>query len=334
MELRNCGSSDLRLSALGVGCWSFGGGEYWGDQDQQDADRVVRRACELGINYFDTAEMYNEGRSEISLGLALQGIPRDKIVIGTKISPENAGPEVLPRHCEASLKRLSTDYIDLYMVHWPIPSAAVDGAFAALRRLQEQGKIRYIGVSNFAAPKLKEALAAESAIVVDQLAYSLVARAIEHEVLPLCRERGIGVMTYMPLWQGLLSDRYAGLYDLPERRRRTRHFDAEKNELARHGESGAEEETWKAVLAVREIAGEFGLKTAEAALRWVLAGSGVSCMLAGARNSGQLEANVRAAEGKLPAEAIKRLAAATDELSSKLGPSCDYFEATINDRTR
>jgi aryl-alcohol dehydrogenase-like predicted oxidoreductase len=105
MEIRNCGTSGMKISILGVGCWSFGGGEYWGPQSQADADEVVRRAFELGINYFDTAEAYNEGRSETSLGQAIRGIPRDKIVIGTKISPSNTAPETLVRHCEASLVR-------------------------------------------------------------------------------------------------------------------------------------------------------------------------------------------------------------------------------------
>jgi aryl-alcohol dehydrogenase-like predicted oxidoreductase len=295
---------------------------------------VVRRAYELGINFFDSAEMYNEGRSESSLGQAIQGIPRDKIVIGTKLHPSIVAPELVLSHCEDSLNRLDTDYIDLYMIHWPMSSDAVEGAFTALRKLREQGKIRYIGVSNFAAPKLKEALDTGTVIVGNQLAYSLVARAIEYEVLPLCRELGIGVMAYMPLWQGLLSDRYTSLDEMSVWRRRTRHFDSGKNDLARHGESGAEEETWQAVLAVRELAGEVGLKTAEVALRWVLAGPGISCVLAGARNSRQLEANVQAAEGKLPAETVLRLAAATDALKSKLGLSCDYFEGTANDRTR
>ena len=109
MEIRNCGNSGLQLSALGLGCWSFGGGEYWGEQAQKDADEVVRRAFDLGITYFDTAEVYNEGRSESSLGQAIRGIPRDKIVIGTKISPSNTDPVTAPGHCEASLKRLGTD---------------------------------------------------------------------------------------------------------------------------------------------------------------------------------------------------------------------------------
>ena len=162
MRIRECGKSGLKISALGVGCWSFGGGRYWGAQAQEDVDQVVRRAVELGVNYFDTAEAYNEGRSEESLGKAIRGIPRHEIVIGTKISPSNTAPRTLFRHCEASLERLGTDTIDLYMVHWPIGGrliggsnededalSRVDQAFAALGKLQKQGKVRHIGVSNF-----------------------------------------------------------------------------------------------------------------------------------------------------------------------------------------
>jgi aryl-alcohol dehydrogenase-like predicted oxidoreductase len=149
MEVRECGRSGLKLSRLGLGCWAFGGGDYWGRQDQADVDAVVRRAFELGVNYFDTAEVYNEGRSESALGRALRDLPRDRVVIGTKVSPAHVQPAVLPRRCEASLRRLATDTIDLYMVHWPItlPSIrhfdagatvcpAVDDAFATLLRLR------------------------------------------------------------------------------------------------------------------------------------------------------------------------------------------------------
>jgi aryl-alcohol dehydrogenase-like predicted oxidoreductase len=330
-----------------VGCWSFGGGDYWGRQDQEDADQVVRRAVELGINYFDTAEAYNDGRSESSLGRAIRGIPRDTIVIGTKISPGNTTPEALVRHCEASLERLGLEYVDLYMVHWPItahsighfteeaaPVPSVAEAFETLRKLQQQGKIRHIGVSNFAAPKLTEAMDTGTEIAVNQLPYSLVARAIEFEILPLCVEVGVGVVGYMPLWQGLLSDRYERLDDLPAMRRRTRQFDARKNELSRHGEQGAERQTWEAVLAVRKLARELGSSTSDLALRWALTAPGMSCVLAGARNRAQLEANASAAAARLPREAVQKLSAATDGLKAKLGPSCDYFESTANDRTR
>ncbi len=119
IEQRYIGNSKTPISALGIGCWAFGGGEYWGPQDTRQEDEVVARALDLGINYFDTAEAYNEGRSEEALGRALKA-RRHQAVIGTKISPSNVEPSVLRQHCEASLRRLQTDVIDIYMVHWPI----------------------------------------------------------------------------------------------------------------------------------------------------------------------------------------------------------------------
>ena len=116
---RHCGTSDLVLPILGIGCWSFGGGDYWGAQSQREVDAVVRFAVVHGCNFFDTAESYNEGASEASLGAALRGIPRDQFIVGTKVSPGNTEPATLVKHCEASLRRLQLDYIDLYMVHWP-----------------------------------------------------------------------------------------------------------------------------------------------------------------------------------------------------------------------
>jgi aryl-alcohol dehydrogenase-like predicted oxidoreductase len=233
------------------------------------------------------------------------------------------------------------------MIHWPItahsighptdeamPVPSVAEAFATLRALQQQGKVRYVGVSNFGAPKLKEAIDTGTEIAVNQLPYSLVARAIEFEILPLCRELGVGIIGYMPLWQGLLSDRYDKLDELPAMRRRTRQFDARENDLSRHGEQGAEPETWQAVLAARNFARELGSKTSDLALSWALAAPGVSCVLAGARNRQQLEANASAAARRLPREMVRKLSESTAALMAKLGPSCDYFESTANDRTR
>lgn len=347
MEIRACGTSGLKLSALGVGCWSFGGGEYWGEQDQKDVDEVVRRAVDLGITFFDTAEVYNQGRSEESLGRAIRGLSRDKLIIGSKISPSNVHPEVLPRHCEASLRRLGTDYLDFYMVHWPITPhsirhftdeegtcPSVEDAFSVLRRLQQAGKIRHLGVSNFSAAKLEEAMKTGATIVANELPYSLVARAIEYEILPFCRQRKVGVVGYMPLWQGLLTDRYASLRALSPWRRRTRHFDARKNELARHGEIGAEEESWQVVLNVRNLARQLGLTTSELALKWALANPNIACVLAGARNCAQLQANVAATARPLDAEVVEKLNRATAELKKKMGLGFDFFESTGNDRTR
>ena len=195
MEYRRCGNADLEISIIGVGCWAFGGGDYWGQQDQNEVVAVVRRALDLGINYFDTAEAYNDGRSEESLGQAIRGLPRERVVIGTKVAPSNTYRKTLCEHCEQSLRRLGTDYIDLYMVHWPIHLPAIEfctqdeavlahppnatEAFETMVELKAQGKIRHIGVSNFGIGPLEEAFASASQIAVNQLAYSLIARAIE-----------------------------------------------------------------------------------------------------------------------------------------------------------
>ena len=347
MEIRQIGKSKLQLAVLGLGCWPFGGGKYWGGQDQKDVNDVVKAAVDLGINYFDTAEAYNDGESERSLGLAIQGVPRDKMVIGTKISPSNTRPDVLAAHCEQSLKRLGTDYIDLYMVHWPITPKAiahftdekiaapsVEEAFATLRKLKKEGKIRYIGVSNFAPNKLKEALDTETEIVINELPYNLLCRAIEYETMPYCAKQGVGILGYMVLLQGILADVYPTLDDVPTWQRRTRHFDSRKCEEVRHGEDGAEAETNESLAGIREIARDCGMTMPEVAIKWAIANPAITCVLAGSRNVKELRANVKAVEEPLPKEAVAKLNLVTDKLKQKLGPSFDYYETSSNDRTK
>ena len=194
MEKRRLGKSDLHVSVLGLGCWQFGSseGSYWGAQDQQDVNEVVARALDAGINFFDTAEMYNEGQSEVSLGIALRG-KRHQAVIGSKILPAHMHPSVIEARCDASLKRLGTDYIDLYMVHWPIQSHAYEGeapdlqeAFHALDRLRQAGKIRHIGISNHGIRQMREVEDTGVEVAANELAYNLFSRAIEAEILPYC----------------------------------------------------------------------------------------------------------------------------------------------------
>jgi myo-inositol catabolism protein IolS len=350
MESRQCGRSALRLSALGIGCWSFGGGAYWGECPQEDADTVVRRAVDLGITYFDTAEAYNDGRSETSLGQALRGVPRNQVLVGSKVSPSHCYAATLPRHCEASLRRLGLDYLDLYMIHWPIhphsirhftaeeaviaSPPTVEEAFAALEALRRQGKVRYIGVSNFGASRLDEALRLCPDLAVNQLPHSLLTRAIEREALPRCRRLGVGVIGYMTLLQGVLSDRYPDLTAVPPHQRRTRHFSAAASPLARHGEAGAERETGAALAAIRAIAAECGMSTAEIATKWALAVPGITCCLVGVRSLRRLDDNVRAAAEPLPPGVFERLNAASQPLLEKLGDSFDYYESVENNRTR
>lgn len=350
MELRRCGTSTLTLSALGLGCWSFGGGAYWGECDQADADAVVRRAVELGITYFDAAEAYNAGRSEESLGKALAGIPRERVLIGTKVSPSNCYAATLPRHCEASLRRLGLEYLDLYMIHWPIHPHSirhftsdeaiirnpptVTEAFTALAELKRRGKIRHVGVSNFAGTRLEEALRICPDIVVNQLPYSLLTRAAELDILPRCQRLGIGVIGYMTLLQGVLADLYPTLDDVPPYQARTRHFHRRRSELIRHGESGAEEETAAALAGIRRIAREAGMTTAEVAIKWALAGRGIACCLIGARKVAKLDENVRAAAQPLAPEIIQALNVVTQPVLDRLGNSFDYYESLQNNRTQ
>jgi len=347
MELRECGRSGLKLSSLGLGSWAFGGGAYWGPQDQADVDAVVRRAFDLGVNYFDTAEVYNEGRSESSLGLALRGLPRARVVIGTKVSPACVQPDVLPRRCEASLRRLGTDYLDLYMVHWPITlrsirhfdaqasvCPALDDAFATLLRLQEQGKVRHLGLSNHSLAQLDEVRRYCPSLVANALPYNLLCRAIEWEALPGCVERGVGVIGYMALLQGVLTDRYPTLDDIRPWQRRTRHFDATKAPDARHGLPGEEDATRDVLAALRAVCRDHGYTLSELAVSWTLANPGLACSLVGARTVAQVESNLRAAAQPLAADVVAQLNEVTRPLMERLGRSFDYYEGPQNDRTR
>ena len=347
MEKRKCKNTDLELSVLGTGCWSFGGGTYWGKQDQKAVNEVVHASVDLGINYFDTAEAYNDGRSESSLGEAIREIHRDKAIIGSKVSPSNCSKETLIRHCEDSLKRLQTDYIDLYMLHWPIHPHSIrhftnriniienppriEETLEALRILKKQGKIRYFGVSNFSCNRLKNLPQEE--ITVNELPYNLLCRAIEYETLPFCEEKGIGVISYMALFQGILSGKYTSVEDIPVMQRRTRHFDSAKNSECRHGEAGAEKVFLHALEAIRAICKSSGLSMAEVAIQWIVRNPAITCTLAGARNIAQLEANVKAVDIRLSPEIIDELDIVTQRLMNKLGNHFDYYESAENDRT-
>ena len=340
MDRKKCGNSGLELPLMGVGCWSFGGGNYWGDQDQRDVDSVVRRALEIDCNYFDTAEAYNDGASEESLGRALKGI-REKAIIGTKISPSNTAPNTLRLHCEASLKRLQTDYIDLYMIHWPIHAhsighftkdeslinnpPSVPKAFETLMKLKEEGKIKNIGLSNHGVRQTIEALETGTEIIVNELPYSLLMRAIEFEILPFCREKNIGIIGYMPLMQGLLSGKYSNPDEVPPMRTRTRHFSG-KRPNSRHGEDGEEKLTFDTIAQIRDLAKDYDIHTTHLSLAWCKANPAITCVLVGARNVSQLEDNLAGVSLSLDDNIVSRLNNITKNLQGRLGTSPDYYE--------
>jgi aryl-alcohol dehydrogenase-like predicted oxidoreductase len=320
------------LPVIGIGCWSYGGGDYWGAQDQTDVNAVVSMALDHGINYFDTAEAYNEGRSEEALGMALKG-RRQEAIIGTKVLPDNTAPSVLRQHCEASLRRLQTDTIDIYMVHWPLVDRSVEDAFITLAALQKEGKVRAIGVSNFGILQLAGALATGVGIEVDQLCYNLLSRAIEIKLMPLCARSGIGILAYSPLMQGLLAGKFNSADEMPPARTRTRHFRGDRAG-ARHGEPGAEEEVFAAVAGIRSIAAELHVPMAQVSLAWMLSRPAITCVLAGIRTVEQLEENIASAELRLTPQVIDRLDQLTAPLLGRLGASADYYQASSNSRIR
>jgi aryl-alcohol dehydrogenase-like predicted oxidoreductase len=347
MERRVCKNAGLELSVLGAGCWAFGGGEYWGNQDQNDVNNIVHASVDLGINYFDTAEAYNDGRSESSLGEALSGIPRDRFYIGTKINPSNCYKETLIQHCENSLKRLRTDHIDIYMIHWPIHHHSIkhftkdpfildnppdtDEVVLTLQKLKKHGKIRTFGVSNFSRTRLQNFPLDE--VAANQLPYNLLCRAIEYDAISICEENGIGIIGYMALMQGILADIYPFFEDIPVWQRRTRHFSSKTTKESRHGEEGAEEETSSALKSIRRICADTGISMSEIAIKWILRNPAITCTLVGSRSIGELEENVKAASGPLKNDIMTELNSVTQPLMEKLGNHFDYYESAENDRT-
>lgn len=323
MEYRQLGQSDLYVSTLCIGCWVFSGGG-WGEQPEADSIATVHAALDYGVNFFDTAESYGDGISEEVLGKALVG-RRDKAIVATKVSPHNALPATLRAHLEASLRRLQTDYVDLYIIHWPLQGHPLAPTLASLDDLKQEGKIRAIGVSNFGPQNLAEALETGIRIDANQCGYNLITRAVEYEVLPICRANKISLTAYMPLMQGILAGKWATVDEIPPFRRRTRHFRGDRPGT-RHGGPGAEEELMMALDELRAVAAELGRPMADVALAWLLAQDGVASVIAGARRPDQVERNACGVELELSAEVIARLNAASEPIKQKLGPNIDMWE--------
>jgi aryl-alcohol dehydrogenase-like predicted oxidoreductase len=332
LEKRTLGRSGIEVTVLALGCWPLAGGSGWGDQSERSAIATIHAALEQGINFLDSAEGYENGVSEEIIGKALAD-RRDKAIVGTKVSPNHTEPSVLRQYFEAALRRLQTDYVDVYHVHWPIRTHSVADTFAVLQQLKDEGKIRAIGVSNFGPKDLAEALSTGVQIDANQLHYSLVSRAIEYEILPMCREQQVAVTAYMPLMQGVLTGKYETAADVPDFRTRTRHFSSDRPQ-SRHGGPGAETELFQSVDAVRAIAKELGEPMANVALAWVMAKPGITSVIAGARTPDQVARNVAAASLDLTPETVARLDAATDELRQVLGPNADYWQIGENSRVR
>ena len=219
MKKKKLGNTGLEITRIGLGTWAIGGSGWvyaWGPQDDAASTRAIHKALELGINWIDTAAVYGLGHSEEVVGRAVAG-RRDKVIIATKCglvwekgSREPYGrlkAESVRRELEASLKRLGTDYIDLYQIHWPKPDEGVEEAWAEISRQLKAGKIRYAGVSNFSVHQL-ERIRKIHPVASLQPPYSMLKRGVEEEILPYCLKHGIGVVAYSPMQAGILSGRF------------------------------------------------------------------------------------------------------------------------------
>ena len=222
MECTTLGDTGLRVSRLALGCWQFSGDATWGAQDRKDSLATVHAAREAGINFFDTAEMYGDGLSETILGEALQDRRQDA-VIATKVSQRPLTGDTVRRACEASLKRLKTDWIDLYQIHYWDRQTPIEECVRALLDLKDAGKIRAIGTCNSGTSDIAQMTELVKP-ATNQMPYSLLWRAIEYAIQPLCLARGIGILAYSPLAQGLLAGRFKSPEEVPDGRARTRLF--------------------------------------------------------------------------------------------------------------
>ncbi len=311
MEHRLLGRTGVSVSKLCLGAMMFGA---WGAPDHQESIRIIHAAIDAGINFIDTADVYSAGESEEIVGKALAGGKRDDIVLATKVgfpmgedpSQRGASRRRIIRGVENSLRRLNTDWIDLYQIHRPDPNTDIDETLGALSDLVHQGRIRYFGHSTFPASGITEAQwAAErrsrERFRCEQPPYSILTRAIEHDVLPTCQRYGIGVIPYSPLAGGWLSGRYrtdASVQGPASAARPAARFDMS---------DPANQRKLDAVEQLAELAEETGTTLIELALAFVLNHPAVTAPIIGPRTMEHLESQLAAAEIVLSDEVLDRI---------------------------
>ncbi len=321
MEYRQLGGSGLKVPVLSYGAATFGGGgemfKAWGDTDVKEASRLIDVCLDAGVNFFDTADIYSRGMSEEILGKAI-GKKRNDVLISTKATFKmNDGPNDLgsSRHhlikaCDDSLRRLGTDYIDVYFMHGFDAITPVDEVLNTLENLVQSGKVRYIGCSNFSGWHLMKSLSTSerygwAKYISHQAYYSLIGREFEWELMPLAIDQKVGTMVWSPLGWGRLTGKIRRNEPLPEVSR--------LHKTADFGPPVNNEYLYDVVDALDEVAEEVGKTVPQVALNWLLQRPTVANIVIGARNEEQLKQNLGAVGWNLTAEQVAKLDAASDQ---------------------
>lgn len=315
MQKVRFGKTDMEITPIGFGAWAIGGGGWaaaWGPQDDDEAVGAIRRAVELGVNWVDTAAVYGTGHSEDLVARALKNVPEaDRPYVFTKCSlvwdDNREISNVLKaasvkQECEDSLRRLQTDVIDLYQIHWPRPEDDIEEGWRALAELKEEGKVRHIGVSNFDAgqmDRIKDIAPVETL----QPPYNMLNRGVEEEILPYAGQNDIGVIVYSPMRSGLLTGKMTRerVENMPsdDWRRNTDDFNEPKLS-----------ENLKLVSVLEEVGGAHNASPGEVAIAWTLRNPNVSAAIVGGRRPDQVDGIIGAADLDLIDEEIERIESA------------------------
>jgi aryl-alcohol dehydrogenase-like predicted oxidoreductase len=328
MELRTLGRSEVKVTPMAFGAWAVGGW-MWGGAKESEAIKAIQAAYHSGITTIDSAPVYGFGRSEEIIGKAMQGIGRDRYQILTKFglnwktkqgepyfdTVDNEGKplklykwsskERVMKECEDSLRRLKTDYIDLYQIHWPDNTTPVSETFEAVHRLIEQGKVRAAGVCNYSVQLVDEALET-IALASNQVPYSLINRNIEKEIIPQAIEKGMSIIPYSPLQRGLLTGKIKPGHQFNE---------GDSREGNRFYTDENIRRTNVLLEQIKPIAEKYNATLAQIVINWAIHQPGIGCVLVGARNEQQVKDNVSALNFSLSTEDVRKITEAGDKFS-------------------
>ncbi|MBN3885983.1 aldo/keto reductase [Nostoc sp.] len=302
MQTKQLGNSELHITPIGFGAWAIGGSGWafgWGEQDDQESITAINGALDLGVNWIDTAAVYGLGHSEEVVAKALKGrsnrpyiftkcslIWDEKGKIGNSLKADSVRGEV-----EASLRRLEIETIDLYQIHWPKPDSDIEEGWTTLAKLKDEGKVRYIGVSNFNVEQLKR-IQEIAPVTSLQPPYSLVKRDVDKEILPFCKENNIGVIVYSPMQSGLLTGKMTPerVANFPDDDWRKKSDEFQEPRLSRN---------LKLVEVLQRIGQQYDRSPGEVAIAWTLNNPAVTAAIVGGRNSKQVEGIIGAGEFRL-----------------------------------